>query len=160
MKTFAETDLSYLAGMIDADGWFSVLRCARKKHWQSVSYSPSIGISNTSIRLMDWLSDSFGGHVKRHSPQKHAFGKKPIYEWRMRIEEMKELLPLIAPFLKIKQEQATIIGSLLLTFDSKHRGRGVPESVLNERERLYMMIRKLNGTNHAIVRILEKRAVA
>ncbi|XOB41811.1 MAG: hypothetical protein ACKKMS_00205 [Candidatus Nealsonbacteria bacterium] len=83
----------YLAGIIDGEG------CVKP----SKSNYPRCIVSNTSKELVDWLYDNFGGYK---SPSKREGNRKLQYWWMLRKKEMKNILPLIIPYLIIKKEEA------------------------------------------------------
>jgi hypothetical protein len=57
-----EEDYIYLAGLIDAEGCFRVSKRFRKSTniW---IYNTCLEIGNTKIKMMQWLSDRFGGSI-------------------------------------------------------------------------------------------------
>lgn len=109
-----EQNWPYLAGLIDGEGCLSAW-----KYWNAnrtdcapySQYSCRVSITNTSLVLMKWLIQHFGGGFlcKREATDKH----KASYEWRPKGQtNVKRLLLAIAPYLVIKKKQA----SLLLEF--------------------------------------------
>ena len=95
---FTKEDLIYLAGIIDGEGCVKINRQARCE------------ITNTSKELIDWLYNTFGGHTYT---TKQITSRKLQYRWVLRKLEIKKLLPLVLPYLKIKKEEAE--QSIILT---------------------------------------------
>jgi len=143
-----DTQLAYLAGLLDADGWLSILKNRTRKATFSPSYYPSVGIANTKREMIDWLVEHFGGHVRERQPNEWTIGTKTRYEWRLRTSEIRALLPVVLPHLVIKQPLAILIMELLSTTNLKYRKVGVPKEVLALRESLYQQSRAAHDTKH------------
>lgn len=95
---------SFLAGLFDGEGSFSI------SHQQGRNGKDSTGlfvrIPNTSVKLMEWLVQHFGGkyYLVRTKP-----GYKPNYEWSPKGRQNREQLLLgILPYLVIKDEQCKV----------------------------------------------------
>ena len=93
-------DLGYIAGLIDADGYIS---------WNK--RYPHIGISNTSVKLMNYLA-TLGGSVSWRTRTKlwksgNRSATKPIAEWTIQTTlNVILLLRAIIPAMKIKKQKA------------------------------------------------------
>jgi len=102
MKTPDKVYWSYLAGMFDGEGTFSIYY-----QTQHDSTAIRIEITNTNLELMEWLVQNFGGqyyHHRRAKPQ-----HKIAYGWRPKGRANSEQLLLgILPYLVIKKKQANI----------------------------------------------------
>ncbi len=95
--------MSYLAGIIDGDGSFSILRKQEKKDL-SPSYYPCIQFSKSSNILPKLLHDNFGGRLSCVDRKEKSVLE---YKWRLeRSEKCRPFLEEISPYLHIKQEQA------------------------------------------------------
>jgi len=156
----SETDKAYFAGILDGEGWFSLHRVIRHKPSNSPSYSASIGVSNTSKSLIDWIREKLGGTIRVRLPKDGDLGKKIRYEWRAQISIARMIIPDVLPFLKIKKEQAEVMALLLETRSSSSKGIRVPKDVIQKRECLYLRLRVLNDTKHAIKSLDDRRRVA
>lgn len=108
-------DLSYLAAVVDCEGFIGTLKAHTRKrpYW-------AIGIANTDTGLIDWLRGIGGGvciHKKRGSHKKK-------FDWWLRARaDVFVFLHVIEPFLKMKRDKAVMA--------IKDYGRYF-ESVLNE----------------------------
>ena len=92
MNKYSKENIIYLAGIIDGEG------CVKpRKNFQRCE------VSNTSKELIDWLFDNFGGHK---IPVKREGNRKLQYRWILRKEEMKNIFPLIIPYMIIKKSEA------------------------------------------------------
>ena len=99
MKEYSIQQLAYLAGILDGEG------CLKpSKAWKNPScFSLRCEVSNTDKDLISWLYKTFGGYtapIKRSPPQ------KPQYRWRLRVPEMKLIIPQVLPYLVTKRNEA------------------------------------------------------
>ena len=101
-----ETEISYLAGIIDGEGYIGIDSSYKRKN-KPHNYQVRIGIANTNIKLLNWVKSIFGGWVgKKGKPKKS--NHKQSYEWRLQAKKAEEIIKMIYPYLIIKKEQATI----------------------------------------------------
>ena len=100
---------SYLAGLFDGEGTFSISR-HRGKSSNGNPYDSTairIEICNTDLILMEWLVKHFGGKYYTHRREKQQH--KVAYYWRPAGRKNSENLLLgIIPYLVIKPERAKI----------------------------------------------------
>ncbi len=96
---------SYLAGIVDGEGTFSIYYNKSCKN-----YNGRLTIPNTSMNLMKWLISNFGGRFDTFQPENlHGFNRKPLHRWEPRGKKNREALTLgLIPHLVIKQEQAKL----------------------------------------------------
>lgn len=129
----------YLAGLLDTDGSFSI------KKEKTGRFSAQILLTQTDIRGINKIRRNipFGTIflVKAKTTQLGACYRFGIY----RKEELKEILPLIIPYIQVKKRQA----EMLLNFCKNqnvvlHRRGGMPKEELDFRENCYKSILMLN----------------
>jgi hypothetical protein len=104
-----KSKLSYLAAMLDGEGFFCISKT--NAYYESGEIYPAfdlqIGIANTSEKLMKWLVSNFGQKYRPLSQRTNTFAKKVCYQWRIERRENQEVFILaILPYLIIKKEQA------------------------------------------------------
>lgn len=88
----AETDLAYLAAMIDGEGHIS-----RRDGERGRLPHYSVGISNTSVALIEWLA-TFGGGISRSTN---------CLRWQVSsTRDVLALLQATLPYMRIKQAKA------------------------------------------------------
>ncbi len=89
--------LAYAAGLIDGEGSVVLHRSGR---WRC----PGLSVTSTSIELLEWLQNEFGGGVssKNEKRPKHS----PAWQWRLSGPATMKLLPLLIPYLKEKKKLA------------------------------------------------------
>ena len=111
-----ETEISYLAGIIDGEGFIGIHSCTKRKN-KSSFYQVRVGVINTNRELLDWIKLKFGGSVcsrgKPTNPEKH----RQCYQWRVEAKKAGELIRLVLPYLIIKTEQAKIVLEYRDTFE-------------------------------------------
>jgi hypothetical protein len=64
---WTETELAYLAGIIDGEGCFTLHR-EKNSH----RFASQLQIGNTDLRLLEWVKTRFGGSVnfeRRNNPR-------------------------------------------------------------------------------------------
>ena len=109
MPSWTDTELAYLAGIIDGEGCFSI-STVRKHH------GARLDVVNTNARLIDWLHQRFDGTVIfRDHPGDHVWKWKPSFTWTLCGRNMMDVLTAIAPFMIIKDAQARLLLEYLET---------------------------------------------
>jgi hypothetical protein len=92
----AETDLAYLAGIIDGEGYFAV---------SDKSNTFGITVSVTDECLIDWLHKRFSGNVSKRFAKTSTH--RDVHKWYLqRHADLAWLIPRVAPYLVIKRNQA------------------------------------------------------
>jgi hypothetical protein len=85
--------LSYLAGIVDGEGYFS-----------KPSHKGALIIGNTSAELMTWLYDKLPGKISQDPLLQN---RKQMYRFTIYgSQALLQLLGLLKPYLIIKQKQA------------------------------------------------------
>lgn len=115
MITTNKVDWSYLAGLFDGEGTFSIYQnngnyvtSASGERKQYNFTNSRVEITNTNIELMEWLVKHFGGVYYTHRRAKPVH--KEAYSWRPKGKKNTENIILgILPYLVIKIKQANIV---------------------------------------------------
>ena len=145
----ADTELAYLAGIIDGEGCFFIgqMPYKDKKHWHVF-----IKITSCDVCLIDWLKEHFTGCSERRNrwTSKKAF-YRPVYSWTMGGETLDYFLPLLEPYFIIKKEHCIVMKEIRKTFNKGNPVK-LTSNVLEKRITLLKEMRKLNSRfhNHAI----------
>ena len=115
MITTNKEDWSYLAGLFDGEGTFSIYQnsgnykttaSGDKKQYNFTN--SRVEITNTNVDLMEWLVKHFGGVYYTHRRAKSVH--KMAYSWRPKGKKNTENIILgIIPYLVIKPQQANIV---------------------------------------------------
>ena len=141
MKTPDKVYWSYLAGMFDGEGTFSIYhhkgQSSTGKPYDSTAIR--IEITNTNLGLMEWLVQHFGGQYYHH--RRASLKHKIAYGWRPKGRTNSEqLLLAILPYLVIKKEQANIA----LQYIRLPHNNGFDETLAAKRKELLEKMQTLN----------------
>lgn len=98
-----DTDLAYLAGMIDGDGYITINRSQRGKY---LYHAPQIGIAGTRREPHDLAASFWGGKVRAYVP--HNSTHRPQFQWSRQGSSAAEVIAAIQPYLRIKSDHAAL----------------------------------------------------
>jgi hypothetical protein len=101
-----EKTKEYMAGLMDAEGCFTITRCFRKAS-NCYNYLAQIIFTNTNPELMKWVVFNFGGVYKK---RKVVSGNKQAYDWK--VTNQKHALSFIStilPYLIVKKAEAVLM---------------------------------------------------
>ena len=139
-------ELSYLAGVMDSDGCFSIAKMAAGKQTnKNPRYVFCMNVVNTSEPLMKWLVERFGGHYAHRRKQVRE-NHKIIYDWWFNNGKALWLLKLIERHLVVKPAQCRLGIELLSKWQTPKGGLGAttdPKEV-ERREACYLQMKLLN----------------
>lgn len=139
---WTEAQLAYMAGIVDGEGSIVVVPSYSKtKGKRYERYIIRIHAYNTDPTLMVWLKQFFGGSwspVKRRRIE-----QKQSYQWYVGHTAAATIAKAILPYLVIKQRQAEILIEFAASMTHKH-ARGLPNNVIEMRNRLYAECAELN----------------
>ena len=140
----AQSNAAYLAGFMDGEGSFSVVKTYQIKRRvdgskiKSIRYHLHVKIANTNREVLQWIAYRFGGQISV---------KKPRENWKQRYDLTitgnqctEKFILTILPYLIVKRRQAQVA----LDFARLH-GRDVPE----ERDRLRHIMLDLNNSSQS-----------
>lgn len=129
-----QTDLAYLAGLIDGEGTIS---CSINTTLNGHSaLQKQLSIFNTNITLISWITSRFGGMV--HSRTRSTKWKEE-HQVKWSATEASVILELVLPYLVIKKEQAEIFIAL-----HKTKANSISIETHEYRKRLCDRIQELN----------------
>lgn len=142
--------IPYLAGIIDGEGSINITYIKKRDE-----YRLRIQVTNTDKRLIDWLSEHFGGH--QYEPVRLNNNSK----WRRRYEwflyPKKETIPLLEtliPFLICKKEQAKVAIRFMQTIGTM--GHRLTRAVYKTRKECKERLNALNKRGTSEQRLSEK----
>jgi hypothetical protein len=113
-------DLAYLAGILDADGSFSIHcqfpRGARKARGNP-TLLPMIQIKQVQLEAIALLAEIFGGSIR----QVRASSKngKSLFYWRVESQNAVVVTKALLPFMRLKKRQAELLVELQAEIDKK-----------------------------------------
>lgn len=84
-----------------------------------VHYRPVVAIANTDYRLMDALRERTGTgqiyeHVVSSTAKSHNPRKRRQWTWRLNVTQIGLVMPLVEPWLVLKQEQCRLLLEAML----------------------------------------------
>jgi hypothetical protein len=105
-RELSDAELAYLAGIIDGEGHITVVR-AQRRNSRFPLYSPRVGVTNQSERLIEWMDERVAWTIRDLKPTKGEWG----WAYRPAVvgHAVADLLEVLLPFLVIKAEQATLV---------------------------------------------------
>jgi hypothetical protein len=155
-KYIKQTDLAYVAEVIDSDGCISI-----NKNKGLYYVYPRVEISQIDTPALKFIKRLFNFTRYKHGETKN---NRQFYTLLICGKKTKPFLLSILPFLKIKKKQAKIVIKLCNLIDGNPRGfktvktpksdtkcaysrifKVLSQKQLNDRLKLYKQIRKLNS---------------
>jgi hypothetical protein len=119
----SETDLAYLAGLIDGEGCIRIKKAKayRCQGRRTPSYTPAIHVRMVDEPAIAFLEETLGGWTYKEKP--HSRGGRPLFCWQASGNVAAGVLRALRPYLRIKGEQADVALELvtLKTESQKHR---------------------------------------
>jgi len=162
-----QTDLAYLAGIIDGEGWVGIKRgkayaCQGRK---SPSYNAGIQVRMVDEGAIRFLAEKLGGWYYKEKP--HCNNGRPLFCYQASDRAAEGILKKLRPFLRVKARQCDVVLRLrtLQASGHKHRTRktgtrsfrhwtgkvirlpnlAFSEAYLSALDSLWMECRRLNG---------------
>lgn len=155
-KVYKETDIAYLAGIIDGEGSIYIGNFSCNPITKLPYYQTNIQVTNTDKNLIDWLQQIFGGLVnKRTKQQMPKNSRKQAYTWTISGERLTHLCELILPYLICKRRQAEIMITMRATYTKNGAQRGhqgvqsLPDEIRLLRQSLMEEMRSLHIRTHS-----------
>jgi len=137
------TRLAYVAGVMDGDGSFSLLKRNSSPY---PYYYPAMQLSHTNKEFVYYFKDEFGGSVSHRKSYIGKDGGKRKESWRWVLEKKQSegFLKEILPYLQLKKERATrLLG--YLSENSLYKRGDVSKKNLARKERTYLKMKKMNA---------------
>jgi hypothetical protein len=120
--SFSKTQLAYVAGLFDGEGWISVARSGRTSK-NIIRYTLQIGIANAYLPVLEEVRADFGGTI-------NSQGKTnlQVYTWRAATDIAYDFMQAVRPYLRIKARQADLAIEYLEKV-KRTKGRVTPEEL-------------------------------
>ena len=101
---------AYAAGLFEGEGCVRINHRIRKSNPKSKTvyheYSEFVTISQRDGRMIDWLTENYGGNCYLISRKNHdRFSSEPIYTWTITNSKARAFLDRIVPYLIYKRDQ-------------------------------------------------------
>lgn len=151
-------EICYLAGVLDSDGCISISKMKPgKQRTVNPRYVLTMNVVNTSLNLMHWLVEKFGGHFKPRSVR--GPNHRTVYDWWFNNGKCIWILKLVEPFLIVKKQQALLGIDFIEHWVTIHVGPGskTPVREVNRREHCFLAMKKLNRVGLRIAATTKSR---
>lgn len=129
------TDLAYLAGIVDGEGYIGISADHRKRNPDRPCWRLRVAVTNTNEWLMQHLKFSIGGGV---IALKNSKNTTPCYQWEIRHGKASEFLKLILPYLRLKRPQAELAIKFQASIGKSTRKLTESQLVVREAEMLLL----------------------
>lgn len=139
-----ERTKAYVAGLMDAEGCFSIYKPTVKPNGPCTNYQPRIVLSNTNLPIVKWLVRTFGGFFTKHTPKKGQVW----YQWNLNGKKFSpEFLSYILPYLRIKKAEALVLQEFYSLGDAQNpsRRRELMETIRGMKNRECLTTETLDG---------------
>lgn len=104
-----DTDLAYLAGIIDSDGFITIQR-TRKAHTgkcaPAIYHCLKVGIAGTRTQPHELAKSLFGGNISKYEPGKDGY--RDQYQWSVTGPRAVKVIKSIGIYLRVKTKQAEL----------------------------------------------------
>ncbi|WKW86689.1 hypothetical protein SEA_KARHDO_63 [Mycobacterium phage Karhdo] len=100
------TDLAYLAGVIDADGYVTA---TRSRHGGRQYFGAQIGITGSDRAPHDLAAHIFGGKVTSHRPNRSRAHHLTQFHWQRGGSGAVPVITAVLPYLRIKAGRASLV---------------------------------------------------
>lgn len=159
LTKLTETELAYIAGIVDGEGSISLVRSTHAKRTRGRYIYPMVRVANTDRLLIEWLIAKTGCGAVRYSVQS-GDRFKLVHHVGWAVSDAIELLKAIRPFLVIKAGRADLVLELdrvnreTLAAEGGYFGNGhpIPPELVQRRQRAFDELKALNakGVPHSV----------
>lgn len=144
-----QTTISYLAGIVDGEGYIGIKKSNYLRHCPSPTYHERIQIRMINEEAIKLFQKVFGG----------SYYKEKDYIYCFQISDLAaaNTLKILLPYLKIKKRQAELCLKLRKSKESKlahqrgnlggrkpGKGKSMSKKVLNYRDKLWKQIKQIH----------------
>jgi len=150
-----DTELAYLAGIIDGEGCFFIGLFRTKATKNLLNYHTYIKISNNEKSLIDWIREKAGAtNIQQERPTRKSLVNRSCYSSQITGTTLDALLPKILPYLVIKRRQCEIMMRMRSTFVPHRRlqKKEISQETHDIRYQCYLELRSINSRfrNHPV----------
>lgn len=150
-KEYLETQIAYLAGIMDGEGTFFIGNYSGNRKNGDKHYQTIIKVSCTDKNLIEWLLNNFGGTYAFYEASKVSKkSRRDVHVWAATGDRLLHLCELMLPYLIIKKKQSEIMIQMRRTYTNAHnikgvqRAQNVPQEILAIRKELFDQLRSLH----------------
>ena len=132
----------YLAGIIDGEGCLTMYKEDTGSYGRGFQYHPLLRVSNTYRGLLEKLKKDFKMGFITWTTNRNG-NRKDVGNWSLNSNGLRELIPLIKPYIFVKKKQLLCLEKALSLISSKQTAIQHKESY-NKLDKIYLELRKLN----------------
>lgn len=137
---WTEFDSGWIAGMIDGEGWLSLIKEKRLHFTAKCTYKPTLGVSNKNIGIINKAKQLLGSQTN------HWVNGNGVYM----VAISSNLLRIILPQLKLigkRKQQILLLEALDILSNHKGRGNCRTEKEIAQLENIYQQMHQLNANS-------------
>ena len=140
-----KTDLAYMAGIIDGEGYISLARRNSKRNKSGIRYDIQVGVTNTNKWLLETFRFAFGGSIskKKKGYEKSLPSSQDCFNWQVGNKQALIVVRTLLPYLRLKRPQAELAIEFCVTLSESYRSGGVPQEIMVIREAQHILMKKL-----------------
>ena len=101
-----ETDLAYLAGILDGEGCIHIKKNKRKDCPKGVQYQLGVSVRMSSENICRLYQTFFGGRI--YQCKKYKSYHKQLWQWIVTACQASDFLKAVSPYLVEKKEEALL----------------------------------------------------
>lgn len=144
--TIPKTVLAYLAGLFDGEGSISIGN-------RSPSFSLRIRITNTNLEVLEWVTELYGGNIRRKNRVRPHH--KACWEWILRDRKAAQALTQFYPFMIVKKPQAQLVVGCWKTVLARS-GRYWTKELRQQVSAVKKQLEQMNRGGHGLERNTDK----
>jgi hypothetical protein len=139
--------LAYIAGVLDGDGSFSLIKSSPRTLSRSPLYTPMIQLANVSRKLIDLFNDEFGGYVNTRkayiADDGHA--RQECHAWKIKgVDGCLQFIESISQYLVIKKDRAEFLRNYIVAHPFIRGSNKLNDEELFKREKAYLAMLRYN----------------
>jgi hypothetical protein len=148
---YKQTDLAYMAGLVDGEGCFFISKVPKKEGdgYVSEHFRGLLKIDNTEKMLIDWLDSAFSGtcSAKTRVTSSRNF-EREVFSWVATGDRLLDLCEQILPYLTIKKKHCENMIKFRKSYTGRLGSNKISEESLIIRQQCMEESRKLNSRFH------------
>jgi len=125
-----DTTLAYLAGIMDADGFFTIKRNTYamrvRKDSANPTYQERLGLKQVQPEAVKLIHKHFGGYYRIDKP--NCKNGKPLHSVGLSCRKAIVFIEAILPFLQLKQKQTKILLCLRKSIEQGRKGKSISQN--------------------------------